>query len=84
MLIKFFHERPKPPLMSRDQYRKFRSRLAAAIVIWLLGFVIFAAWWDALPLVFKVAIGALLVLVSPDVDAVEQLLTPYSKYEKEQ
>lgn len=78
--LKLFRAWPRPPEMSPSRYAKYRLGLAVGIVVWIVGFGVFAFWWSALPLWLKVAMVIVLFFVAPDIDAVEQVFTPYGKY----
>ena len=81
--MKLFRVWQKPPEMSEAQYEKYRVALIAGIVLWVICFGSFVFFWSALPFWLKGVMVAALFFVGPDIDAVEQVFTPYKKYKQE-
>ena len=80
--MKLFRKWPAPPMMSETQYLRYRLRLLALILVWAACLALLIFCWGAVPFVLKAVIVIGLFFVAPDIDAVEQLLTPYAKYTK--
>ena len=80
--MKVFRVLPRPPEMSEAQYAKYRFRLVSGITLWVICFASFVFVWGTLPFWLKAATVAALFFVGPDIDAVEQVFTPYEKYKQ--
>lgn len=81
--MKLFRVWPRPPEMSEARYTKYRFGLVAGIVLWVVCFGGFVFFLGALPVWLRVVVVVALFFVGPDIDAVEQVFTPYKKYKRE-
>ncbi len=83
MAIHFPRNWPKPPKMSRDQYFRYRLKLIAFQLFWLLILVLMIFYWDRMNILLKGFFIGLGYVFYPAMDSLEQIFVSYDRYLKE-
>lgn len=79
----FWRARPTPPKMSRSQYKWYRTKLLAVLLIWIGSSLSVFFFWESFPIVLKgifIVLGYVFIF---DAGMIEQLFVSYEKYLKE-
>jgi hypothetical protein len=74
---------PTPPKMDRSQYGRYRWRLGLMLLVWTLLLTSVVLFWTDMSFALKSIIAATCTIFVPDVSMIEQVFTPYERYEKE-
>ncbi len=83
MLRLFSRAWPTPPKMSRSQYRWYRIKLLAVLLIWIGISLLLFHFWESFPIVLKgifIILGYIFIF---DIGMIEQIFVSYEKYLKE-
>ena len=74
---------PPPPQMSRRQYLRYRLRLLALLLVWLVFAVAVVVYWDSLILPLKAILIVIGIVMVPDISSVEKIFVSYKRYLRE-